>query len=250
MCKHLSAILIEGGELLHSDVTDSHEALIAARGLRDGHAQLGRFVRVELVWPDDPERIADVEAWTLHLDEPSAPDWWTDDVQADCARRLRAVVARELLADERACVLGGCWVVLPGARLGRLVGGRIAWARSADLRSADLRSANLGGADLRSANLGGADLGGADLSYADLRSANLGGADLRSANLGGADLGGADLSYANLSGANLGGVELSGANLRGAARCSCPNHQIHGWRRLDNGTLARDTETPVGEVQP
>ena len=168
MCNFLCAIAMANGDIIADDHTDSHEHLVAAHGLRDDGV-LGAggraWARVEFLPPEDADKIADLSAWVLRVDETEAPPWW-EEQSGRVRAALAARVERMIVCDERACLLGGCWIVLPGARVGAVIGGRIAHAKgadlhSADLRSADLRSANLSSADLRSANLSGADLRGA-----------------------------------------------------------------------------------------
>jgi hypothetical protein len=116
MCKFFSGIVLEDptSDIITSDYTDSHELLLRSAGIRDGHAQRGRFVRVELLPPEDHAKIGDVESWTLRTDDDDPLEWWTAERQEDCARRMRARVARMLLPDGRDCLIEGCWIVLGG----------------------------------------------------------------------------------------------------------------------------------------
>ena len=167
MCRHKSAWLTPAGDLLHCPQTDAHDAIARVHKIRDidAHRDL-RAIRVELTWPADPSQIADLAAWTFALDEPSRPEWATDDVLARAREHLTAIVEREFVRDERGTVAGGTMIILPTGRILELLGGRIVWAVGADLSGA-----RLSGADLRDANLRGASLSGADLRGADLRDA-------------------------------------------------------------------------------
>ena len=145
MCNFLSAILMRDGTLhCAPEYTDSHETLLAAACIRDGYAQTDRFVRLEYLPPDDPTQL---DQWTWRVDEPSAPDWLTDEVREDTERQLLSRVKRMLVTDERSTVLGGCWIICDGGRINRLVGGRIALVtKGANLVRANLDGANLDGA--------------------------------------------------------------------------------------------------------
>ena len=93
------------------------------------------------------------------------------------------------------------------------------------------------GADLYEANLYEANLYEANLYEADLRGANLRGANLRGADLRGADLRGANLSRADLYGTNLYGAK--NADLSMARTIIVPEGQIIGWKKLNNGAIAK-----------
>lgn len=47
MCRFFSGIALENGDLITSDYTDSHDLLLRAGGICDGHVQHGRFARVD-----------------------------------------------------------------------------------------------------------------------------------------------------------------------------------------------------------
>ncbi len=124
MCRFFSAIVLESGDILTSEYTDRHELLMRVHGVRDGHAQRGRFARVELLPPDDHRTLLDVETWNIQLDETEAPEWWParrDDVQG----AMRRMVERMIVREPRDLILGGCWVVSDVA-IGELAAGRIA----------------------------------------------------------------------------------------------------------------------------
>ena len=113
-----------------------------------------------------------MSAWTLTLDEPSRPEWLTDDALAAAHEKLGAIVEREFVREDAGTVVGGCWIVLAGGRISELIGGRIMRIST---------DAHLSGAHLRGANLSGANLSDADLSGANLSDAHLSGANLSDA---------------------------------------------------------------------
>jgi hypothetical protein len=259
--------------------TDSHSDLRETRQVHNAeHEELRatRWTGIEFRPPADVpvSEWGNLSRWTLAVDEAeTAPEWWEashDEIRSRLERRVEAMFVRE----PRGTILGGCWIILPGGSLRRLVHGRIAaisgeanlsradlsgsnlsWANlsGANLSGANLSGANLSGADLSGANLSranlsranlsranlrGDDLSGSDLSRADLSGADLSGADLSGSDLSGAYLRSTDLSVSDLSGAYLSGANLSGANLRGAYRPS--GNLPSGWVRDRNGYLRRD----------
>jgi len=219
MCNFKSALYFKNGDLIHSDVTDSHEDLVLVSGLKDNILSLDRVVRVECVPPSDIDDIADLSKWILKLDEPNVPSWWAKK-KDDCERKMLAIIKNSIVTDERKCLLGGCWILTKTAKVHKMVGGRILIAV---------------GANLENANLGYAYLRNANLRNANLENANLEKANLWNANLGYANLGGANLENANLGDANLYNANLENANLYNARRLS-DDKPIKGWRKI-NGRL-------------
>jgi hypothetical protein len=218
MCFHQACWLLPNGDILWTPETDDHETLAAIFKIRDTqvfHDQ--RAVRVELKRPEDIVDFGDLKKWTMILDEPTRPDWVTDDMLAATREKLEAIVDRQFVRTNIGTVAGGCWIVLAGGRIEKLIGGRIlAVQKGANLTCAYLTGANLTDANLTCANLAGANLTDANLTCANLARANLAGAYLTCANLARANLAGAYLTCANLADANLAGANLAGANLAGA----------------------------------
>jgi hypothetical protein len=261
MCHFLSAIFCKNGDLIcQPEYTDGHEDLIAWAGLKDDGSPLSKrgWVRVEFTPPADHETWTHLSKWTLTIDEQGDPPKWFD---ADKARgACAAVVERMFVKKEQPVLLGGCWIVCKGGKIGTLRMGRIvatltgATLTGATLTGANLTGATLTGATLTGANLYGANLDGANLTRATLTRANLTratltranltGANLTRANLDGANLDGANLDRANLTGANLYGANLdranlTGANLTGAYR-PASDPLPSGWVRSDAGYLSKE----------
>jgi hypothetical protein len=241
MCFHQAAFLCPNGDLLWCPETDDHIDIAAIFKIRDDSVNRDlRAVRVELKRPEVLADFADLKKWTMIVDEPSRPAWVTDDVIAAAREKLEAIVERQFVRTNVGTVAGGCWIVLPGGRIEKLIGGRIvAVLGGANLGGANLVGAYLARANLVGANLGGAYLDGANLVGANLGDANLGGANLVGANLGGAYLVGAYLVGAYLVGAYLVGANLVGANLVGAYR-PASDPLPSGWVRSDAGYLSKE----------
>jgi len=118
MRKFLSAIVKQDGEIIcRPDVTDSHEDLIDFAGLVDDGRDA--FVRLEFLPKDDD--FADVAAYTLVVDQTNTPDWFDDAMKERVEQSLRDRVRRMIVADDRKILLGGCWIVVDGAKVRRTI---------------------------------------------------------------------------------------------------------------------------------
>lgn len=111
MCQFFSALALRNGDVLSHEATGSHADLVAWFGLPDDR-DCRHFAKVEFR-PDDAADLADVSKYVLCVDEDTVPSWWPevyDQVQATCAARARRMI------DERAVLLGGCWILADGVR--------------------------------------------------------------------------------------------------------------------------------------
>lgn len=123
MCQFKSAIVTRTGDVLHHDMTDSHEDLIAYFGLRDDN-HLDHFVRVEYR-PYDTGDLPNVEKYNLIVDEGEVPNWF-NEFRESTVEKMRAIVSRYILRDvERKIILDGCWIITGKSIIDRLKGGRI-----------------------------------------------------------------------------------------------------------------------------
>lgn len=117
MCQHKSAIITYSPrskgkfEIIHSPCTDSHSELIRAYGLKDDGKL--RFARVEFS-PPDMSKAAEVDTYKLRLDEERAPDWWSDDMAAAVAEKMRGIVSAMIVKEDDKYLLGGAWIVPKG----------------------------------------------------------------------------------------------------------------------------------------
>ena len=180
MCKQFSGILLRNEDILWApDITDSHEDIIEAFGVKDKHNSTG-FCRFEFTPPSTAD-ITDKTKWDLLIDEEFAPDWYTPEMAQRLIDRLWLKIETMIINDQRGTILGGRWIIGPLGSIRRLIKGAIAWGSRASLSGANLRAANLIAANLSAANLREASLYGANLSGANLSGTNLYGADLREA---------------------------------------------------------------------
>jgi hypothetical protein len=118
MCKFLSAIVMKSGEVIcHPDLTDSHEDLLAMHNIRDGYCQDEQFVRVEFT--PSSEHLCDPAKWALCYDtseyQSCPPDWYNNEMVKATKAKLQKVVEAMVINDDRAVVLGGCWILGPKA---------------------------------------------------------------------------------------------------------------------------------------
>ena len=150
MCNFFSGLAFPDGDIQTYDETDEHEPMIAVLGLNDSGTPIASraFARWEFTPPADLTTIEDLNTWTLRVDESVVPAWWGER-ESRIREQIEDRVRRMFVRDERQFLIGGKWILLPGSRLHRLVGGRIVIACT----GANLNGANLYGANLSSANL-------------------------------------------------------------------------------------------------
>jgi hypothetical protein len=230
MCNFLSGVSLKptdgrvlGDLICDPEHTDEHHILIASRNVRDDEQAYfqANLARWEFTPPENKADLLDLKKWMFTVDERESPPWF--DLAAE-RERAEGIVARMIVRDRRAALLGGCWIFAGKYAGAGFVKGRII---------ASVDGANLSRATLSRANLSHATLSHANLSHANLYGANLDGANLSHANLDGANLDGATLSHATLDGANLDGATLDGAKIHKGA--TLPD----GWIRTDAGIIVK-----------
>jgi hypothetical protein len=260
MCNFLSGVSLKptdgrtlGDLICDPEHTDEHHILIASRNVRDDEQAYlqANLARWEFTPPENKADLLDLKKWMFTVDERESPPWF--DLAAE-RERAEGIVARMIVRDRRAALLGGCWIFSGKDAGTQFTRGRIiASVDGANLDCATLSRATLYGATLDCANLSHANLSHANLSHANLSRATLYGATLDCATLDCATLDCATLSHANLSGANLSRANLSHATLYGAtldcANLDCATlygAKIHkgatlpdGWIRTDAGIIVK-----------
>jgi hypothetical protein len=121
MCKTFSGFVTRQCELLTHPATNSHNDLADIFSLRDnGH----NAVPVEF-YPDDVKDYDKPEVYKLHLDA-ERPSWWDDELAERITSEFRSRVERMIIRDKRPIIADGCWILVDGAEVGRMIGGRIA----------------------------------------------------------------------------------------------------------------------------
>jgi len=120
MCQYKSAIVVrdeasKGGiRLLMSPWTESHSELITIFKLKDGDRLT--FARVEFT-PSSMDKAYLVEEYALRLDEERKPDWWNAEIEADVTDRMRVYIKSIIVDGDVALLIGGQFVVAPGAKV-------------------------------------------------------------------------------------------------------------------------------------
>lgn len=110
MCRFFSAIVLRNGDVKWHWATDSHADLITHFKLNDGDRHTRFWAKVEFVPPLDkagnPD-FADVEKYTLTVDEVSEPSWF-DDLRERVIKQCHAIVNSMLIdSDSTPLVLDG-----------------------------------------------------------------------------------------------------------------------------------------------
>lgn len=125
MCSFFSAILLRNGDLLHHWNTDSHSELIMHFKLPDD-SECRHFAKIEFTPPRKDDRLdfADVDGYTLKIDETTAPQW-AEEMREQAEKRRRSIVRDMLITDRRELIIDGCWIAADIAEIVRLRGGRV-----------------------------------------------------------------------------------------------------------------------------
>jgi hypothetical protein len=120
MCQFKSAIVLHderekgGFKLLMSPWTESHSELITIHKLRDDGKL--RFARVEFSPPSmDTAHVLD--GYKLRIDEERTPEWFGDEMKERVAAKMRAYVKSIIVEGDVALLIGGQFIIAPGARV-------------------------------------------------------------------------------------------------------------------------------------
>ena len=122
MCNYKSAIVRrneaskDGFDLLFSPWTESHSELCTIFHLQDGARLNYAFVEFS---PPSLETAYLVETYKLRLDENRAPDWWSAAMREAVADRMRAYIASIIVHGDVDLLIGGQFVIAPGANIKR-----------------------------------------------------------------------------------------------------------------------------------
>jgi len=159
MCEFLSAIVLKNGDVLYNPYTDHHEDLISLHNLRDKRGD--EFARVEFK-PDDALQLAEPDKYKLTIDQERTPDWFSGDMQTKVADKLRGIVSRMIVRDEKICLIGGCHILADGAKLQFIKAARVivmlGTSRVGEMRESsnvgEMRESSKVGVMLESSNVG------------------------------------------------------------------------------------------------
>ncbi len=126
MCEFFSCLVMRDGSIRWHWNSDSHSELIEHFGLRDDKPFLQAFAKAELTPDWSSDALLDAAQWTWRLDEPTRPDWLTNEIEAKAQSAARRVAASFILtAGEKRSLLDGTWILGGDARVIGIRGGRI-----------------------------------------------------------------------------------------------------------------------------
>ena len=124
MCRWRSAWLKRDGDLLLAE-SDSHGEILEIYGIEDRNGRLADLmVPVEFCPPNDG-KFYDVADYVFSFHETPRPDWATDEMIAYATERLRDIVDRAIVREDRQILCGGRWIVAPGVTVKRATVGTV-----------------------------------------------------------------------------------------------------------------------------
>lgn len=103
--------------------TDSHDALIDYHDLPDDNLFIRKYVRAKYK-VDHVDDLPDISKYKLVLCEEYEPIW-LEDILTSAIRNCRSLINRMIVSDKRKILLGGCWIIVKGAHIGRVLNSRI-----------------------------------------------------------------------------------------------------------------------------
>ena len=111
MCKFLSGIVFQTGELQTSQYTDSHESLIKWLDLDDSlPIETRTWVRVEFT-PTDSKDYDKPDKYIFKVDEQETPIWFNDEMRARISDEMTGIVKACIIKDKKKFLLGGKWIL-------------------------------------------------------------------------------------------------------------------------------------------
>jgi hypothetical protein len=110
MCQFKSAIVLENGDIIHHNLTQSHEDLIDLYNLKDNGN--GKFVRVEFT----SDTLHIIESYRLKVDENTTPDWF-EQYRENTERYLLKYVKNHIIDSDRNILLGDTYIICKNAEV-------------------------------------------------------------------------------------------------------------------------------------
>ena len=120
MCQFKSALVVKdekekgGFRMLLSPWTESHSELCTIFKIKDGECLT--FARVELS-PPTMETAHLIDGYKLKIDEECDPEWFDAEMKERVAEKLRAYVKSMIVEGDVDLLIGGQFIVAPGARV-------------------------------------------------------------------------------------------------------------------------------------
>ena len=106
MCEFKSALVLQSEEIVTSPFTESHEDLIDMVELKDNGKA---FVRIEFSPANN--QYADVDKYVLKCDQKDTPDWWTTEVVQRVTVRMRDLIRRMIVTEDKVILVGGQYIL-------------------------------------------------------------------------------------------------------------------------------------------
>jgi hypothetical protein len=122
MCNFKSAIVVKDGKvkggfrLLLSPWTESHSELCRLFKLNDTANARLYFARVEFS-PPSMDKAHLVDEYKLRIDEERTPEWFSDEIKDAVTDKLRAYIKTIIVDGDVDLLLGGQFIIAPGARV-------------------------------------------------------------------------------------------------------------------------------------
>ena len=111
MCRYLSGIVFQSGELSTSHYTDSHESLIKWRNLDDSRPiETRTWIRVEFS-PQSNEDYDKPEKYIFNVDERSTPIWFNSEMREKIIAEMTGIVKASIIKENKKFILGGKWIL-------------------------------------------------------------------------------------------------------------------------------------------
>ena len=122
MCNFKSAIVVKdakekgGFRLLLSPWTESHSELCQIFKLNDTAKAKLYFARVEYS-PPSMDRAHLIDGYKLRIDEERTPEWLDEEMKERVTVKLRAYVKNMIVDGDVDLLIGGQFIIAPGARV-------------------------------------------------------------------------------------------------------------------------------------
>ena len=124
MCKTFSFIGYKNGDVFYSPVTDCHEDLIAAKGLKDNGPPMRNWIRGEYA-PKNNE-YHKIKTYQLTVDEECPPFEVTDSIKESWESKMYDLVKSMILHNvNRKILLGGTWILSGETKIDKVINVRI-----------------------------------------------------------------------------------------------------------------------------
>ena len=109
MCNFLSGIVLNNGDVITSEYTDSHYLIAEAAGLKERNIPLDMgWVKVEYT----SNNLLDINTYELKLDEEDCPYWFDDAMRENVTAKMHRLAQKCILKEgEIPILLGGKWII-------------------------------------------------------------------------------------------------------------------------------------------